>query len=59
MILHINEIKLEGEDRFTKQFNKCSDYFQKAFDKSLSEEEREENFNMWFDEKQRLELGIY
>ena len=59
MILHINEIKLEGEDRFTEQFNKCSDYWQKAHDKSLSKEEREENFDMWFSEKQRLELGIY
>ena len=59
MILHINDIKLEGEDKFTKQFNKCSDYWQKSHDESLSEDERKKNFDLWFEERQKLELGIY
>lgn len=57
-MIHINEITLEGDDDWTKQFNKCSSYWQKAFDNSLSEEDRELNFNMWMEERQRLELGI-
>ena len=59
MVLHINDIKLEGEDKFTKQFNKCSDYWQKSHDESLSEDERKKNFDLWFEERQRLEFGIY
>ena len=58
-MIHINEIKLEGESKFTTQFNKCSDYWQKSHDESLSEDERKKNFDLWFEERQRLELGIY
>ena len=59
MILHSNDIKFEGEDRWTKQFNLCSDYWQKSNDETLSEEERKEAFDMWFWQRQCLELGIY
>ena len=59
MDIHINEIKLEDEDKFTKQFNKCSDHWQKAHDETLSEDERQKNLDLWFEERQRLELGIY
>ncbi len=59
MILHINEIKLEGDDKFTKTFNKCSEYWTKAFNESLSDDERKKNFELWFEERQRLEFGIY
>lgn len=57
--VYIHEIKLEGEGKFVEQFNKCSDYWQKGHDELLSEEERELNLQLWFEEKQRLELGIY
>lgn len=59
MIKHINQIKLEGKDKFTEQFNLCSEYYQKSEDQSLSVEEREKYSNLWFEERQRLELGIY
>lgn len=58
-VIHIHEIKLEGGGRFEAQFNLCSDYWQKAHDESLSEEERKEQLDLWFEERQRLELGIY
>ena len=59
MILHINEIKLEGNDRFTEQFNKCSDLWQASQNESLSEDERKENLDLWLQERQKLELGLY
>ncbi len=59
MVLHVNEIKFEGTDKFCVQFNKCSDYWIKSQDKSLSKEERKKNFDLWFEERQRLELGIF
>lgn len=56
---HVNEIKFEGTDRWTTQFNLCSDYWKKSNDETLSEAERKEAFDKWFEERQRLELGIY
>ncbi len=56
---HINEIKLKGNDKFTEQFNLCSDYYQKSQNKSLTKEEREKYLDQWFQERQRLELGMY
>jgi hypothetical protein len=50
---------LEGDDNFTKQFNHCSDLYQKFNDETLSEEEREEYYQKWYMTKQCLELGIY
>lgn len=55
---HINEIKIEGESDFAKRFNDCSDYWQKAHDESLSEQERKEALETWFVKRQCLELGI-
>lgn len=59
MQIHINEIKLKGEGKFIKQFNLCSDYYQKSNDTSLSKEERKKYLDLWFNERQRLELGMY
>jgi len=59
MIKHINEIKLEGNDRFTEQFNLCSEHYQKAQDESLSDEERKKYFELWLHERYRLESGNY
>ena len=57
--MHINNLKFKGTDRWTKQFNKCSDYWIKANDPSLTESEQKLNLDLWFEERQRLELGIY
>jgi hypothetical protein len=59
MYKHINEIKLKGEDKWTKQFNLCTELFLKSKDEKLSKEERENYNNLWFEERLRLELGIY
>ena len=57
-IIHINDIKLPGEDEFSQRFNAISDHWQKAHDESLSEEERNEHLDIWFRQRQCLELGI-
>jgi hypothetical protein len=59
MIKHINEIKLNGDDKFTEQFNLCSDYYQKSQDELLSNEERKNYFEGWLQERYRLESGNY
>lgn len=56
---HINEIKIVGEGKWNKQFNLCSELFMKAQDESLTEHERNNYLDKWFEERQRLELGIY
>lgn len=58
-VIHVNEIKLSGDDRWTKQFNKCSDLWAEANDESRTKEEREQSSKLWFEERQRLELNIY
>jgi hypothetical protein len=58
-VLHINEIKLEGEDPWTKLFNKCSELFMGAMDESKPEEEREALFAEWRYNREQLELGLY
>ena len=58
-IIHVNEIHLDGEDRWSKQFNLCSDYWQKSNDQSLPQEERAKYSKLWLEERKRLELGIY
>ncbi len=55
----IHEIKLQGNDSFTTQFNKCSDYWILAHDEKLSQDQRDEYLDLWFEERQRLELGMY
>lgn len=59
MTIHVNQITLSGTDRFSKQFNVCSELFMKSNNQTLSEEERTKASNEWFEERQRLELGIY
>jgi hypothetical protein len=58
-MIHINEIKLEEKDSFSKIFNECSEHWKKSHDASLSEKEREENSNLWLMKRQCMELGMY
>ena len=55
--MHVNEIKLIGEDDFAVKFNRCSDLFALAFDETLPEEERAEYFDRYMNEKIALEMG--
>lgn len=57
--VHVNQIKVEGETPWARQFNLCSDLYLKSLDRSLSAEERKKYLDLWFEERQRLELGIY
>lgn len=57
-MIHLHDIKLEGEGEFVERFNDCSDYWQKAHDQSISEEERKEALDIWFVKRQCMELGI-
>lgn len=54
----IHEIKLEETDKFSKDFNKVSDLFEKSNDKKLSKQEQEDAFNEFVHRKQCLEMGI-
>ena len=56
-MIHLNEIKFEGETPWIKQFNLCSDYWQKYTGQSLSEQERQEAGEMWTQERWVLEQG--
>lgn len=58
MIKHINEIILPEVDKFTRDFNYCSEQYLKSIDKTLSKEERDEASERWFNARQCLELGI-
>lgn len=57
--IHVNEILLPETDNFSKAFNQCSKWYMKSIDESLSKEERDEARDIWFTQKQCLELGIY
>lgn len=56
---HVNEFHINGNDTWTNAFNSCSDWFLRSIDQSLTEEEREEAKEIWFQKRQCMELGIY
>jgi len=55
---YIHEIKLDPKDDFSVKFNDCSDYWQKANNKSLTEKERKEAMEIFIQKRQCLELGL-
>jgi hypothetical protein len=57
--VHVNQIKVEGDTPWAQQFNLCSDLYLKSMDRSLSAEQRKKYLDLWFEERQKLELGIY
>lgn len=56
--MHVNELILPGNDPWTNAFNSCSDHYIKAHDEKLSQEERDEHLEIWFQQRQCLEQGI-
>lgn len=58
-IIHVNEIKFEGEDAWTKQFNRCSDLFKKAFSDYSTEIEKKEAWEDYCQQRYMLESGAY
>jgi len=59
MIKHVNEITFEGETPWIKQFNLCSEYYQKSTDETLSVEEREKFKGKWMTARWELETGAH
>jgi len=58
MMIHVNEIKFEETDAWTRQFNKCSDEFKK-WDEAITEEEKKEAWDNYCHERWFLEQGGY
>jgi len=58
MTIHANQLALEGDSVEVKQFNRCSDLFQKSIDENLSQEQQKEAAEQWLQERQILELGL-
>lgn len=60
MTVHINvmEIKLPGEDDFSKRFNDVHDLFVIANDPGLTKEESDKAWEHYMSAKYCLEMGI-
>jgi len=61
-MLHINSITLPEEDDFARRFNENSRLFQAhqacEADESKTEQEKEAAFMAWYEDRQRLEMGM-
>lgn len=55
MVIHPNQLKLEGKSQFVQQFNKCTELFSKAF----APDSTKEDWDRFVQERQALEYGIY
>lgn len=55
----IHSISFPGKSKWVRQFNRCSELWEKSMDKKLSKKQRKEAADLWMEERQRLELGIY
>lgn len=58
-VIHVNEIEFEGEDAWTKQFNRCSKHFKKFLDDNSTEQEKKEAWEDYCHEGYMLESGAY
>lgn len=58
-VQYIHELKLNKDDKFSEQFNLCSDLFKKSTDEKLSEEERKAAWEHFIEERIKLEQGTY
>lgn len=57
MIVFSHDVKLEGDSYFVKKYNYCSELYQKSNDENLTEEEQLKYWNMFMDERIKLEFG--
>ena len=56
----LSSIRLEDDDTaFTKAFNEVNDAYVSFMDESLSDEEKQAKFDVWFKKKLALEQGYY
>lgn len=54
---YIHDIKLNGDDEFSKRFNECSELFHTAMDEGKTQKERDEAWEKFLMERYRLEQG--
>lgn len=59
MNLYTHDIMLGETDEFSKQYNVCTKLWQQLQDESLSEEDRVQLENKYYEERHRLETGAY
>lgn len=58
-MIHVNEIRFEGDSPWVKAMNKANDYYTKSIDNRLTDSERQLNHDLWFDIKFNIEIGMY
>ena len=55
----LSSIRLENDTAFTKAFNEVNDAYVAFMDESISDEEKQAKFDVWFKKKLALEMGYY
>ena len=56
----LSSIRFEDDDTaFTKAFNEVNDAYVAFMDESISDEEKQAKFDVWFKKKLALEMGYY
>lgn len=58
-MIHVNELRFEGETPWVKAMNQANDYYMKSVDDQITEAERQLNHDLWFDIKFNIEMGVY
>lgn len=58
-MIHVNEIKFDGDTPWIKAMNLANDYWTKYCDGSLSEKERHDNYESWSQIRYEIETGKY
>ena len=56
--MYIHEIKINGNDEFSKRFNECSELFSQAMDEEKTQEQRDVAWETFLMERYRLEQGF-
>ena len=46
-MIHVNELKFEGDSPWVKAMNRANDYWTKYCDETLPEKERHDNYEYW------------
>ncbi len=56
---HINEITFEGDTPWVKAMNLAHKYYEKGCDENLSEKERQDARESWYQIRYEIESGCY
>lgn len=58
-MIHINELRFEGESPWVIAMNLANDYWNKYQNTNLSEKERNDNYESWMQIRYEIETGKY